>query len=343
MKKYKEDFLKNLIKHNILGLKSLYTKILVERHFRQITMDFASACNAKCPFCPRQYQGHPFHNNDIMSEEVFETIFKQLKKLPKVRTLSLYAYGEPLLNKNAGKFIQKLRTLKGRTLILSTNTTNMDKFTDDLMLLDTIQFSIDGWDKESYENTRVNLKFEETIEKLKNFDAVVKERRAQGLPTPSRQIHCLYTKKTDLDAFVKCWSPYVDVIRFTHLGYVPSPDMKFANQEIIDSSFEYKKLKDVRERCSYIMKGLTLNAAGKVTLCCDDFDQKMELGDYRNLKKAFNNKISKQIAKGMIFNEPNYCDRCVIEWEKPTEQIEEYQPNIQRLKQYENENLKVRI
>ena len=347
MKKKKAELYQKLIKSNFLGLKKFYIDTLAERKFREITMDISSVCNAKCPYCPRQREGHPFKNNDIMSEEVFNTIFKQLEKLPKVRTINLYAYGEPLLNKNAGKFIQKLRTLKNRYLVLSTNTTNMEKFTEDLMLLDKIQFSIEGWDKESYEKTRVNLVFEETLEKIKNFDIEIKKRRASGLCTPKRVIHCLYTKNANLEAFVKLWSPYVDEMRFTPLGTYSTWDNGIPKQhqikELENDIFNYYEKKDLTHYCSYVKRCITLNSAGKVVLCCSDFEQNLNLGDYSDLVKAFKNPFFKNLARKMILNEPNYCDACVLQYKIPIDEIHQFQPNIEKLKNYNTKDFKVNI
>ncbi len=334
------------------NLKNLYADIILHRKCKQLTMDIGSVCNAKCPFCARQVEGHPFLNNDVMSEEVFDTIFKQLKKKcfgGGIRDIFLYAYGEPLLNKNAGKFIRKLRTLKHKKLFLSTNTTNMENFTEDLMYLDILQFSIDGWDKESYEKARVNLKFEDTIEKLKNFDIEVKKRKANGLHAPGRIINCLYTKGTDFEAFIKLWSPYVEKIYFTPLRgtlYAENGQLKkykFENTELGNLIFDYKQNKNPRPVCYNIRNILTLNSAGKVTLCCADFTQNMDLGDYRDLKKAFNNKISKEIARKMLLNEPNYCDACNLP-KCPPEEIEQYKQNLRILKQkYDSGNCEIVI
>lgn len=283
-----------------------------------VIMDLSSACNAACPYCPRN-DGSVRHDHDvIMSRNVFETIYRQLEHMTSVKTISLYAFGEALLNPEAGKFIDDLSRLH-RSLILSTNTTNIDRFAESLMKLDLLQFSIEGHDKCSYEANRKNLNFDETCRRLAEFDKAIKARRREGLHAPHRQVHCLLVKDTRIEPFLRQWAPYVDEIRFSVLG----PSLSWTAEG--HSQFSYPT--GLRERCflfdrklpgnsvcTYVEGSVTLDAAGTAVLCCGDFERKIKLGDCRDIKSAFRHPFMRALRMKMLLGEPHLCDRCRVFW-----------------------------
>ncbi|MBR2526662.1 radical SAM protein [bacterium] len=345
MNKFKKRLYEYLSKTDFLGFGYYFFNKLNPRKITKAIIDIGSTCNAKCPYCPRQQEGFTFKDNGLMTEEIFETIYSQLKEMPDLKNISLYAFGEPLLNKNAGEYIKKIAQLNKKTL-LSTNTTNMDKFTDELMLIDRLQFSIEGWDKESYERTRKNLKFEETIEKLKNFDEEVKKRRAENLKTPFRTIHCLFTKSTDLHKFIETWSPYVDEIRFTTMGpYISWSDDKkstklYYTKEMEQDCFKFDIPVEVKT-CSYVNNTITVNSNGKVVLCCGDFSQHLALGDYRDLNKAFNCKLLKNLVKQIYFGEKNICNGCRNYFACDKDKVYKYFPELNNLESLSTDKCKI--
>jgi len=345
--KNKKNIYEFLSKTNLLGFGYYFYNKLNPRKITKAVIDIGSTCNAKCPYCPRQEEGFKFEHNGLMTEEVFETIYSQLEKIPTLKTISLYAFGEPLLNKNAGEFIKKTAQLN-KNIILSTNTTNMDKFTEELMLVDRLQFSIEGWDKESYERTRKNLKFEETIEKLKNFNEIVQKRRAENLKTPFRTVHCLFTKSTDLHKFIETWSPYVDEIRFTTMG----PYVSWSKNKKYTTSYYTKEMKqdcfqfDIPvefKSCSYANNTITVNSDGKVVLCCGDFSQHLELGDYRDLNKAFNCKFLKKLVRQIHYGEKNICNGCRNYYACDKNEVYKYFPELNNLESLSTEQCKIMV
>lgn len=332
MKKFKKSVLKRLSKANFLGMKDNWDRYLSPRELRSIVIDIGSTCNAKCPFCPRQEKGFVFGGNGIMSEEVFDIIFAQLKDIPSLYNIALYAFGEPLLNKNTGKFIKKLLPLKKR-LVLSTNTTNLDKYTEEMMDIDLLQFSIEGWDKESYEKYRKGLKFEDTIEKLKLFDEAIKKRREQRLKTPERAVHLLLTKNTNIEKFIEVWSPYIDSLYINPMYPILSWDKNkettsaLFNEDIADECFTLKERKKLKS-CGYVDNILTINSNGKVVLCCSDFSQHLDIGDYRDLKAAFNSKIFTDLSDKIFKEKKNICEGCILYYKSIRDDIVEYFPQM---------------
>lgn len=335
----KDYFYKKLAKINLFGISDAWMN--KTRGFNgvfEITIDIASSCNAKCPFCPRQQENITSLPSGIMKEEVFYEIFDQIKKMDNLRTVSLYAFGEPLLNNNVGNFIKKLRSVD-KNIVLSTNTTNLEKHIDDLMDVDLLQFSIEGWDKESYEKYRAGLNFEATLSKLKLLDEKIKERKEKGLKVPKRQIGLLLTKKTKLIEFVELWAPYVDTISinpmFPTLGWDKEKQQTITvyNNDLIDEYFILKERKPLNY-CTYVFNKITLNSDGKVVLCCAEFQHDLNLGDYKDLKKAFHSKTIKELRRSFSSEKGDgICNGCVYNYKINQDEILEYFPELNNLQE----------
>lgn len=328
---YKSDKTKIIFKaffRSLISIKILYSVLFKKRELTHLVIDISSTCNAKCPYCPRYQEGKYFKHNGIMSVEVFDTIYEQLINFKKLKKISLYSFGEPLLNKNAGSFIRRLSKLNVK-LHLSTNTTNLLSFIDDLMLLDIIQFSIEGHDKESYEANRVNLCFEKTLNNLKQFDSNIKMLRERGVKTPHRVIHCLFTKETNFNQFVNVWGKYVDEIKFTPLMGHPIFNHDFTYSymyidDILKNKCFVSTPKSGFKTCEYLQSTLTINANGKVVLCCADYNQYADFGDYNNLKSAFYSPNYVKLNKEIFLGKNHVCDGCVNFYKCNKEEINSF-------------------
>jgi MoaA/NifB/PqqE/SkfB family radical SAM enzyme len=62
-----------------------------------IFIDPSSACNFKCKFC----MNHKIQNPQIMNFELYKSIIDSLQEFENpIKTIRLYGFGEPLINKN---------------------------------------------------------------------------------------------------------------------------------------------------------------------------------------------------------------------------------------------------
>ena len=104
--------------------------------------------------------------------------------------LVLHHRGEPLLHPRIGEMIGYAHN-RGLKTILHTNATLLDEEKTE-MLLDTglnhLSFSVDGWDRESYERVRVGADFDGIVARIEHF---LHRRASRAQPGPHVQIEVI--------------------------------------------------------------------------------------------------------------------------------------------------------
>jgi wyosine [tRNA(Phe)-imidazoG37] synthetase (radical SAM superfamily) len=254
----------------------------------EIVIDISGGCNAFCPFCPRQLMDSP--PSKMMEMGIFNSILSQVKTIKSIKIIRLYAVGEPMLHPHFDECV-RLAKATGLKVNLSTNMSIGHKYFDALMLVDNVQFSVEGWNKETYEEYRKGLEFDSVKSNIIEFDRLIKQRRLDGKITPSRNINLLLTKKTNLDEFMAVWQKYadqIDIHPMYHMAIWDEEQNGFNVQYdkgLKDDYFEFSKKK--YKHCSYPFSMITVNSSGNLALCCSDFSYKLSLGDYKNLYLSF--------------------------------------------------------
>lgn len=284
-------------------------------------LDIVSSCNAFCPFCPRQFCDSP--PQGIMNPEVFRRIVSGLKEFQTIQSVRLYAYGEPLLHPHFPDFVRILAQT-GWTISLSTNLTNAEKQLEALMEVDRLQYSIEGWDKQSYERLRKGLSFEKTFQAVQLIDDLVIHRRRLGKKTPIRVIRLVATRKTDIQAFKTLWEPFVDRIEIDPLLPAIEWDAtKTCFKRVFPPSLRDEMFPLVPRRfpitCREPFESITINSGGKVVLCCTDFSGELTFGDFRNLRKAWFSRKLWKIRAQFLSQHLTYCRECPVLLELPPE------------------------
>lgn len=132
---------------------------------RFLEIETVNACNARCPMCTiADWQ----RNTPTMKEDLFRKIADEIiDHGDEVKRVSLYRDGEPLLDKKLPSRVAYLKDGGVKATSISTNVALLDERRGRDLLeagLDMIILSIDSLDKETFENIRVRLKFEEVLE-----------------------------------------------------------------------------------------------------------------------------------------------------------------------------------
>jgi MoaA/NifB/PqqE/SkfB family radical SAM enzyme len=241
---------------------------------REMIIDLCATCNAQCPHCPRisMPEARSFGNMDA---EVLERSLAEAKTHG-IREIRLYSTAEPTLHPKFDEIVTRLKR-EGFTVAVSTNAATLKQHMEALATLDTLQYSIEGWDQASYEKFRFPLKFDRVRRNIAAFWDFVQTKK----PRPEITCNLLLTRSTDIEAFVACWGPFVDRITVGFLmGTTVYRNGHFVdehNPAIGDDYFAH----DVGEQgiCAYPFEVVTVAYDGKIALCCEDFTAELPLGN----------------------------------------------------------------
>lgn len=231
-----------------------------------VDIELSTVCNLKCPMCYTITEDFKkCVSKQLMERELFQKIVDEIGgRVPAVR-LSLR--GEPTLHPD---FVDCIRYCKKKGIGEVSFLTNASKLDEEWFIeiaeagADWITVSIDGVGK-TYENIRKPLRFEDTLQKLKNIRRIKEQR---GWKRPVIKIQSIWPAiQEDPSGFYNTFEPYVDLIAFNPLisGFTDPPDKAVTYVDAFS--------------CPQIYQRLVIGADGKVLLCANDEEGRYLLGD----------------------------------------------------------------
>jgi len=253
-----------------------YRRLWNELPKRQIVRDYpllvdlelSSRCNLSCPMCPTvteefiQKRVTPFKKGALD----FRLITRIIDEIAgKVYALRLSWVGEPTLHP---KFIDAIRYAKQKGIREVSFLTNGTKLKLDYFKkvaeagADWITVSIDGMD-EVYNKIRAPLKFDETLEKIRQIKRYKEE---NGLSKPVIKIQGVWPAIRDrAEEFYNTFSPIVDLIAFN-----PLIDYLHNDKDIVyEDGFT----------CPQHYQRLVISSNGKAAMCSNDDNVEVVVGD----------------------------------------------------------------
>lgn len=267
-----------------------------------VDVELSSLCNLKCPMCytiTDEFKSKVC--TQLMEHKVFQKIIDEIAgKVPAVR-LSLR--GEATLHPN---FISCIKYCKENGIGEVSFLTNASKLTKNYFAeivkagADWITISVDGTGEE-YEKIRTPLKFEDTLQKIKDIYEMKRER---GWKKPVIKIQGVWPSiKNNPSEYYNTFKPYTDLIAFN-----PLIDYLGNDEDIVyDEDFA----------CPQIYQRLVIGSDGKAILCANDEDGNYLLGDIKEEsvheiwhgEKISNVRRLHSLGK---FKEVDVCRKCYL-------------------------------
>lgn len=232
----------------------------------EVRIETTSFCNANCIICPRDKLTRP---KTTMGLDHFCNLVKQAHDLG-AKTISLFGYGEPLLDKTLVTKI-KICSIAGFETYLSTNASLLsNQKANDLLKagLSQITFSMHGFGA-NYEKVHKGLKWIEVLGNVYNFIALNDKKYGHSCKIRVCFIPMNGENVADIRNF---WEKYVDYLEI----WKPH---NWTNGK------SFRKVSEKRRKtCGRPFRGpVQINADGKMMVCCFDFDAKLTLGcTYKN-------------------------------------------------------------
>ena len=237
VKKHKQLLAKNRDEQqNILNLKMpLRARIEICRF-----------CNLKCPSCPIGRE--KIKNKKVMSYDDFKIIIDKIKV--SVEELSLFNYGEPLLNPNIVKMIKYAKKNGMKIINLHSNGLQLDKKLSNELIkseIDYISFSIDGASNETYKKYRIGGDFEKVVRNVSYFIDLKRKLKFKK-PVIAVQFIVMKHNQHEIKRFTKMWKDIgVDeVIIKTFNAYMSGYEDRRSNLKYLPKDSNYIRYSELR-------------------------------------------------------------------------------------------------
>lgn len=309
-----------------------------------LSVELTDFCNCSCIMCS-QSVNQVIHGDSkgFMSMSMMEKVFDDLLESGcKIHKLLPFGLGEPLLHPDFSDVLHLLKRYKDAGLFnqidLHTNAQLLDESMRKAILeswvFDTISFSMDAINPETYRKIRRHGGFESTMDNVKSF--ILKR---NGLrPRCIIQFIVMELNASECIEFINHWSQFYhlsgktfqinfdwwpemlsDTIFIKTLNPICRKDVSRAielHRNIMKTYGieipEVNMTPSDRRICSGPFKFISIAWDGTVTVCCIDTERALAVGNVKehSITEIWNNVQVNQIRKGLIDGDYSSCERC---------------------------------
>lgn len=250
----------------------------------EINIEFVSYCNLRCKFCSLDH-GKP---KNRITEKTLRLFFEQFladKRFQTVKTFNLHNAGEVLLHPELIQMLSLFNEyrLKAKELGLNfpkvallTNATILTKELSEKILdvgaIDFIRFSMDGGNKEAFEEMRVRAKWDVFTKNVRDFVLLNKEK---GTNIHTGIITVIPVKRKFSTAWMS--NEFKEILELTD-----NNELRYAHNfrgEVNNQMEEYTIEKPHKIGCYLLMHQMVLLPDGNFTVCCLDLNGKGIIGN----------------------------------------------------------------
>ena len=275
-------------------------------------IDTTNICQLKCPLC-HTGKGTIHRDQGVMDFDLFTKVVDQIKH--SCLWLTLYSWGEPLLNQRIHEYIEYAHKQKIATIISS----NLNKPLTLLMAeqvirsgLDVMIVSLDGITQDVYEVYRVNGHLDRVLENLRLLD---QKKRELGSKTPYIEWQFIVMRQNEHqleEAKALADELGVDSLVFKKVDFPHGEDdpaeaerwLPRQHPEYLREDPFYKPYQEDGQVCWRLWRSAVVNWDGGFAPCCYLTDKTQDFGDLNDasVKKVWNNS-KYTTARGLFKND----------------------------------------
>ncbi len=221
-----------------------------------LTIETSSHCNARCRICPNSENPREYH---LMSLNDFEKI---LKLFPNLSSISLSGCYEPLSDNRLIEIFEIIQKINSKmNVAIFSNGSLLHKWEDFLLNnenLESITFSVHGFNNETYNNLMKNLDRDKTYNTIIHF---IEKRNKLRKTIPKISVTFVRTSENihELPKFKEFWKRYADNVHNFELmnwnNNVPNYDI------LIDKP-------KITSRSCPMYDSIVIDAFSNVVRCC---------------------------------------------------------------------------
>ncbi len=277
-----------------------------------ISIESSSFCNADCIMCPRELLSRKKGN---MSMDLYRKIIDECAENARyIKLIQPFMFGESFINRQLVDMIAYTKSRLPRVPVsVSTNGSLINPQKAQELIdckLDKINIDIDGATADTFEAVRVGLDYEQVVE---NARYLMELKRSTGSRTPEITVTIINMEETqhEVDAFRELWTPIADnVVVQSYTTWTGSVDDKNVGDQAAASAtggFTFP--------CKHPWEEFVIANDGRVSICCLDFDFKVEVGDVsrQTIREVWNGAPIQEIRQKMIenrYDELEICSQC---------------------------------
>lgn len=270
-----------------------------------IDIEITSKCNLKCIMCEHTYMKR---KQESMTWNVFSEIIEQSRPFkPGIRFIM---FSEPFLHPDIISYSKQAKEA-GLLLHITTNGTVITEAQIDQLLeigLDSITFSMQGLTEKEYAYMRKNNKLPEITEKIK-YIAIKRQNK------PHIQVSTTISNrdnKDDIEEFKKKWSDYADLVTVGITSWTRVAKMQ---PNIYNIAGIKPNVKREYLPCQDILTKMCIYSNGDFTVCCDDTEGIMILGNVMKdkMKELWHSEVYtglRLLLKNMKMDLLDLCKNC---------------------------------
>lgn len=238
-----------------------------------VDVELTNHCSLKCIFCGQQTMTR---HKGFISEKILNKVADECSKHD--TPIRFIRWGEPFLHPKIIDFCQYIKS-KGLLLHITNNGLAIKESQMKALIeleVDSMIFSFQGATKKQYELMRNNHRYDELKANVLKMVELRGDREKPFIHISSTMTD--ETKK-EIDDFVNYWGHIVDSVGIgkTNLSRVPA-------------HHALKKQETIRKYylpCTEVYQKLSVDWDGKVTCCCEDFDNFLTVGDLTTQSTLF--------------------------------------------------------
>lgn len=225
-------------------------------------IELTNRCTLRCPTC---FSHQDDRAKADMSFQEFKNIIDDNHSL--IESLSLYNYGEPLLNENMPEMIAYAKKKDIRFIKVSTNGMHLTATKSKDIInsgLDYLSISLDGATKETYEIFRIGGQFKLVVSNIRNL---VKIRNALRRPL-TIEIQFIIMRHNEHEvAAIEELARYLQVDRLRLKTVLIKKD-KWKELLPLDAKYSRYSQDMSSTQCLKPLKELVINCDGTIIPCC---------------------------------------------------------------------------
>lgn len=296
----------------------LYTVLPLKTPY-SLFVDVCNACNFKCKFCAIQYANKklPFRKM-CMDYDLFRKVIDDLKKFPEpLKMLRLAANGEPLLNKRLPEMIEYARGGVTEWIEFVSNASLLTPELNRKLVsagLDRIRISIEGIGEEQYyEMSGVKIDWNKFVANIKDL-----YEHKGNCEIYIKTVDAAVDTEEKREKFFSTFGDICDKISIEHVipiwtGY----DEIYQDFDIETAEGLHGHAVKELDVCPFPFYSFVINPDGEVTVCCNDWERKISMGNVTSESvydiwngKKYHNFLLGMLEKGRKENHPVGCAKC---------------------------------